>query len=62
MTTNRLAKSEAPQKLSAQQWCDRGNAVLAGTEATTKGEYLPPRNDVHWFVENGRPTIGWRRR
>lgn len=58
--TDRLAKA-APVRRTAQEWCDRGNAILAGVEPTTKGEYDPPRNDVHWFVQDGRPTIGWRR-
>jgi hypothetical protein len=61
--TDRLngGSSARPLKLTAQQWCDRGNAILAGTEPTTKGEFLLPRHDVHWFVENGRATIGWKR-
>ena len=45
---------------TASEWCDRGNNLLAGTEATTKGEFLYPRRDIYWFVENNRPTIGWR--
>jgi hypothetical protein len=58
-------------EMSPQDWCDRGNALLAGQipfehdsmngKQKFAGTYQsPPRHDVHWFLLNGRPTIGWR--
>jgi len=57
MTTNRLARSEAPTKRSAKEWADRGNRVLRGEEPNTKGEYEVPRYDVRWSVRDGRCVI-----
>lgn len=50
MTTNRLARSEAPTKRTAQEWCEHGNAYCAQIG----------RNDVHWVIRNGKPNIEWR--
>jgi hypothetical protein len=65
-TENRLAKSDLARqpKLTAQEWCDIGNQRLAGVVPYECKKYageLHRRDDVYWFVENGRPTIGWRR-
>ncbi len=59
MTINRLAKTDAATKRTAQEWCDFGNAKLRGEVPTVKHHLDAPRYDVHWFVQNGRPTIGW---
>lgn len=53
---NRLLAPTTP-RLSAQQWADRGNALLAGTLATSKGDYLTPRADVRWVVRDGKCVI-----
>jgi hypothetical protein len=64
-TDNRLAKSETRHaKRSAQEICDEGNARLAGILPYTCKKYAGQfhvRDDVRWFIENGRPTIGWVR-
>jgi hypothetical protein len=52
MTTNRLARSEAPTKRSSEEWCDIGNAHLAS---------IGRAHEVHWFVHDGKATIGWKR-
>jgi hypothetical protein len=52
MTANPLKLVETKQpKLSAQEWVDRGNAHLIE---------IGRAHEVHWFMQNGRPTIGWR--
>jgi hypothetical protein len=61
MTDRLNSGGTRPPKRSPQEWCDRGNALLAGTEPTTKGEYPKPRTDVEWKVWDGRVTIGWRK-
>jgi hypothetical protein len=67
MTANPLKMTETtprPGKRTAQEWCDEGNARLAGLIPYTCKKYAGEfhvRDDVYWFVENGRPTIGWRR-
>jgi hypothetical protein len=59
----KIVETKRP-KMTAQEWCDRGNRILAGidpmTEGKCAGEYMR-RDDVCWFVENGRVVIGWRR-
>jgi hypothetical protein len=57
-TENRLAKSEAQtrQKMSAQDWADRGNRILAGHEPLKDGSFMY-RNDVRWVVRDGRCAI-----
>lgn len=47
---------QRPRGRTAQEWCDIGNARLAGREPYSDGEYRP-RSDIYWVVENGRPTI-----
>ena len=62
MTANPLKIVETPRvRMTAQDWAARGNRILAGTEPTTKGEYLPPRHDVRWVVRDGRCVIEWAR-
>jgi hypothetical protein len=63
--TDRL-NGETPRqsKRTAQDWCDRGNAILAGIQPYECKKYAGEfhrRDDVCWFVENGKPTIGWRK-
>jgi len=66
MSTNPLKKrteEQAQPKRSAQDWCDRGNALLAGLIPFEHGKQFagtyqsPPRTDVRWVVRNGRPVI-----
>lgn len=38
------------QKLSPEEWADRGNDILADIG----------RRDVHWFVHDGKLCIGWK--
>ncbi len=59
---SRLSKSESrpAPKRTPQEWADRGNRVLLGIEATTKGEFQTPRHDVHWVVRDGRCVIEWK--
>jgi hypothetical protein len=60
---NPLEKSvQSPQRVSrsAQDWCDLANRRLAGLEPLLKGGYMI-RRDVYWFVEHGKPTIGFVR-
>lgn len=49
MSKNPLATGEAP-KLSAQDWCDIGNAKLAALG----------RTDCEWIVHNHHPHIVWK--
>lgn len=62
MATNPLKVETRKPKLSAQEWCDRGNRILAGIEPMTgknhAGEYMR-RDDVRWVVKNGRCVIEW---
>ena len=34
-------------------WIERGNRILWGQEATSKGDFLPPRHDLEWAWANG---------
>jgi hypothetical protein len=56
LTTNRLSKSESPVTRSAQEWAERGNRILSGQEPM-KGDVYMYRNDVRWFVRDGRCAI-----
>ena len=58
MTTNRLAKSEAPSRRTPEEWVEHGNQMLAGIIATSKGDYLK-RNDVRWVLRDGQPVLDW---
>lgn len=64
MSTNPIKQRipESKPKLSAQEWCDRGNRILAGIEPMTEGkhagEYMR-RTDVHWVLRDGRCVIEW---
>lgn len=56
-------KSKDPQistKRTAQEWCDRGNAILAGQipmeHGKNAGQFMY-REDVRWIVRNGRPSL-----
>jgi hypothetical protein len=67
MTANPLkvvGDTPRPGQRTAQEWVDRGNAILAGIIPSDSkkfaGQYMF-RDDVHWFLENGQPKIGWRR-
>jgi hypothetical protein len=64
MTTNRLAKSDAPPTLAPSDtkererfWIERGNRILWGQELTSKGKFLSPRLDLHWVCINGNYSI-----
>lgn len=63
--TDRLNVGGArPNKRTAQEWCDYGNAYLRGERPAEHGKqagtYLyPPRREVHWIVRNGHPVIEW---
>lgn len=52
MTTNRLAKSEAPPKLSLQGWCDYANAHL---------REIGRAHELEWVILNGSTHIQWKR-
>ena len=60
--TDRLNGGSEPQKKrTAQEWCDIGNARLAGLTPYTgkKFQGYAARDDIHWFVNsNGVPTLG----
>ncbi len=62
MTINRLAKSEAPPRIkrTPQEWCDRGNDILAGRipmeHGKNAGQFMR-RDDVRWVVRNNVPTL-----
>lgn len=60
MTTNRLARSEAPAKRTPLEWCNIGNARLRGEVAYSDGE-IRIRNDIHWVLRDGFPTLEWKR-
>jgi hypothetical protein len=52
-TRNRLAETTVAPKRSPQQICNDANErMLADPEG---------RRDVHWYVFEGRATIGWLR-
>lgn len=50
---NRLVKADTPRMaMSPQEWVDQGNAHLA---------QIGRGHEVHWYLHNGRPCIGWRK-
>lgn len=60
---NPLALVETPKsKMTAEDWAERGNRILAGIDPYTckkyAGEYHR-RDDVRWVVRNGRCVIEW---
>jgi hypothetical protein len=62
MATNPLKVETKKPKLSAQEWCDRGNRILAGIEPMTKGKFAGEymhRTDIRWVVVNNHPAIEW---
>jgi hypothetical protein len=64
MTDRLNGPAPARTKRSVQEICDEGNARLEGLIPYTHKKYAGEfhvRDDVHWFVENGRVMIGWRR-
>lgn len=58
MTTNRLARAEAPAQLTPEQICEHHNQILAGVIPTSKGDFIK-RNDVRWEVRDGVPVLDW---
>ena len=69
MTTNRLTVVEGPTRPLAPKdqaerqrfWIERGNRILWGEEATSKGDFLTPRRDLEWVCRNGSYAIEPRR-
>jgi hypothetical protein len=59
MTTSRLSGSSNgtrppnDPKERIRFWIERGNRILWGEEATSKGDYLTPRRDLEWAWNNG---------
>jgi hypothetical protein len=69
MTTNRLAVRAKDSALSPPDdkaerqkfWIERGNRILWGREATSKGDFLEPKPHLHWVCVKDSYSIEPRR-